>query len=788
MPPAWTRRLAALAAALAVGAAPDAAPPPEQQAAFDFSNPAEVWQIWQGEGLTARPCPAGKAPGNGRDCLLIPTAGPGAPGAGVALAGDRGRWHPYTHLRLNIFVPADAPDELQAMVYLKDSDLYFYQHVRKPYLERDTWTEITLDLTGRSDDWEPAGHFKPWDGYCREHVLQFGVRFLGAGGYAGPLCLADVQLLRLPDALPDANAMYNVRPNAVQVGRYDKFELSFNLRRTYDNPFDPEQVDVRGRFVCPDGSVVVVPGFFYQGYTRRMVDGAETLIPTGRSQWKIRFAPRQLGTYHYYLEVDDGQLIRSDMATFRCVEGPNPGFVRVSARDPNYLEFDDGAFYYPIGQNIAAVDDVRARAMGVSIPAEEGTYAYDRFLSKMAANGENFGRVWMSPWSFGIEWTKAYNVHFRGLGRYNLANAWRLDHVVDAAGLHRVYLMLLFTAHGEVGDHESDFRGGDPQHQQGSPYWSRYGGPLASPLGLYTSPEARKFYKRKVRYICARWGYATSIMCWEILNEADLGFQHERDVNAYGPRVADFVRDVIAQIRLGDPARHLTTSGFWAHHNAWAAPTLSLEEMDVFAGHIFDARLGTRLRDDWQFIHDRFGKILLVTEAGLTPFAQSAELTARSIHNTLWSSFMVPMAGAASPWWWVLIENKNLYHQFGALAAYAEGEDRRGRDYQAAPASAVDPAHKRQLEARCLRNADRVFCWVYDPAALSQHAIWEEEQSAPAQLIIPGLTDGEFRVEVWDTTTGKIVSSATIAAAEGRLTIDLPPFPRDIAVKASRAG
>lgn len=760
---------------------------PERRRLWDFEDGPAGWHVLKDGILSAESARTDKAPIGEGQSLRIEAAFPEIAGAGVALGGDAGHWHGFTGLSARVHVPAEAPEKVQVIVYLKDSDLNYFQHFDRRYLPRGQWTDLSLDLTSRSSDWAPAGHYKPWDGYCRQDVMEFGVKFISQEPYSGPLFVDGVTLLRDETAVPRENAIYNLRPNSSEVGLYERFEVSFSLARTYDNPFDPDEVSVTGDFVCPDGSIVTVPGFFYQGYLRRMDRGAERLVPMGQSQWKVRFAPQQVGIYRFYVAVDDGQHVQSEMDTFRCVASGNHGFVRVSRKDPGYFEFGDGTFYFPIGQNIASVADERARGLGVSIPAAEGTYAYDRFLSKMSANGENFGRVWMSPWSFSIEWTKAYDVHFQGLGRYNLYSAWRLDHVVEAAREHNVYLMLLFTSHGELSsESESDFWGSDPRRQQGSPYSSQSGGPLARPTQLYSSAEAIKFYKRKVRYIVARWGYATSIMCWEVLNEADLGFRGAGDENLLGRQSADFVRQIIQEIRAFDPSLHLATSGLWQHGAPYAAATLSLPEMDFFAAHIFSMDLGTQLASDQGLIKSKFGKMMFVTESGLTPFAQDPEQTRRSIHSGLWISYTLPLPGTACPWWWVLIDQKDLYGDFGALAAFAKGEDRRGMNYQATAAAVKDSGAGRRLVGRCLANSTRALGWAYDANVFSGQAGWSEGKPAGASVTVSGLQDGAYTVEAWDTRQGTVIATSQAAAQGGSLTFELPPFAEDVAFKVIR--
>jgi len=758
---------------------------------YSFEDSCEGWRGLDSAGEEGPSCAAARL--GGVSCLEIRGELPGTVGAFVKPAFGKADWFAFTHLLVSVYVPQAAPPRVQAIVYVKDTDLCYYQHLRKNYLSPGAWTHLRLDLTGDSTMWEFRGHYKPWDGYCRQDVQEFGVKFIGGEPYEGPFYVGKLSLESGAAALAGQNAIYDLRASDTVVGQYEKFELSFNLARTYSNPFDPEVVDVRGCFRCPDGRVLVVPGFFYQGYLRRMERGAEVLAPMGRSQWKVRFAPLQTGTYRYYVEVRDGDPIRSGTGQFECVPSGRRGFVRISSRDPSCFEFDDGSFYYPIGHNIASVHDARAEALQVNIPASEGTYAYDRILKRMAEAGEDFGRIWMSPWSFGLEWTKAYDVHYRGLGRYNLLNAWRLDHVLRAAEDSGVRVLLLITSHGELGDYESDFWGQDPERMQGSPYWNRYGGPMDHPRELYTRKEALEIYKKKVRYIVARWGYSPAVMAWEILNEPDLASFYKNNETyegvTYGELGAQFVKAVADHIRALDPAGHLLTSGCFRYQLSCAEPTLMLKEIDFNTGHVFDDNLEQKLLSDLRYM-SRYQKIFLPTEAGLTPFAQDAESTALAMHRTLWGSFMTPGAGAAAPWWWVLVDRQDLYGYFRALSAFAQGEDRRGMRYEAVSGSVEDESGQRSLGVVGLTNAQKAFCWVYHPASFTSRATWETDPVAAATVTINDLEAGPRRVEVWDTYKGEVIERLDVesraeegASGQTRLTFKTPPFARDIACK-----
>jgi len=768
----------------------------ENRVLYDFEESDQGWRLLAADGeLTGVTARSGRATWGAREkSLAIDTDLPDRCGAGTKLPRGKRNWNTWTHLTFRVYCPYDAPEKLQLVTYLKDTELNYYEHRRPGYLPSGQWTEVSIDLTAQSEAWQFEGHYKPWDGYCRQDVQEMGVKFVAPIGYEGILYVEDIKLERRESALPNESALYNLRVNSESVALYGKFEISFNLAKTYSNPFDPEVVKVTGVFIAPDGEVKRVPGFFYQGYLRRMDKRAESLTPMGRSQWKIRFAPRQLGVYHYCVEVEDGEELRSEMGRFRCVESAGTsaadgaggnGFVQISKRDPFALELSNGDYFYPIGHNIATVHDPRASNFAVSIPASEGTYAYDRFLRRMGENGENVGRVWMAPDGFEIEWTKGRDIHFRGLGRYNLCNAWRLDHVIETARRHGVYLIVVITGPDEVSNFGSAVAQPRGDRQRGSPYWEKNGGPLADASQFYTSDEALDLYKRQLRYIAARWGYATSVMAWEILSEPDQA-EFYRNSPRYAKLGAEFVEKAADHLKGLDPGKHLITSSCVRYKSPIAAPLLSLEEIDFTTGHVFAGELEEKLLTDVQFMQEKFSKIFLATEAGVTQSPQSPEPTVRTIHRTLWASHMMPYAGVAMPWWWGLIDRWDLYSQFQALSNFAEGQDRRGKDYRPAEAEVTSLSQDRQLSIRALRTADRAYAWIYNRARLSAAAAWKESSPAGAEVSISGLGAGTYTVEVWDTYQGEMTEKMEVQTESAPLEFELPAFEKDIAIKVKQ--
>jgi len=521
---------------------------------------------------------------------------------------------------------------------------------------------------------------------------------------------------------------------------------------------------------------VSVPGFFYQDFERRIDKKVERLIPAGPPKWKIRFAPTEIGDYSYEIEIFDGETILTSPRSFTCVASDNPGYVRICANDPGYFEFDDGTFFYPIGHNIPATFNVKgAEVLGLTTEKREGTFAYDRFLDGMARGKENFARIWLGAWSFGLEWSRRYHPSYRGLGRYNLENAWRFDYVLDKAERHGIYIQLALTTFGHF---RSDPFEGDWAY---SPYNRDNGGPLRLPRQFWGHAESQEIYQRMVRYAMARWGYATHIAGWEICNEIDLVDNyrdHKQEIIAWHNRC-------IKTIRRFDPNRHLVTTNFanWAEDD----DIIGLAGISYSSTNHYRVQIVDAMRDEIYPRKAAHGKPAIMAECGYDFKGATGETTERYLHVCLWSSCMMPFAGAGMSWWWDYVDDRDLYSRFRPLAEFAAGEDRRGRNLTMSRGALLqengNPAP--DLVADVLGNAESAYFWVYERRLMRAEAdpIFVPEPREGVTLQLKGPADGEYRVEFWDTRKGKPVQELTAAAKDGSLRVPVPRFTSDIAGK-----
>jgi hypothetical protein len=189
-----------------------------------------------------------------------------------------------------------------------------------------------------------------------------------------------------------------------RVAKYELLEFPLAVSVQCKNPYDPAEVDLSLEITGPSGRRLVVPAFLMQEYERKSVgQGGRTrdwFYPQGQPGWKARFAPLEVGRHQAKAVLKAaGQSAASAPITFECVASTNPGFVRVSLKDPRYLEFTEGQPYFPIGENLAFIGEGQYVTLS---RAEE-------ILGRLAENGANYLRVWTccEDWAMALEARKS---------------------------------------------------------------------------------------------------------------------------------------------------------------------------------------------------------------------------------------------------------------------------------------------------------------------------------------------------------------------------------------------
>ncbi|MGE3840921.1 MAG: BACON domain-containing carbohydrate-binding protein, partial [Vicinamibacterales bacterium] len=190
-----------------------------------------------------------------------------------------------------------------------------------------------------------------------------------------------------------------------QVPLFGKLEIAFDISgSTATNPqwpFDLSPpsgvpagagISVDAEFTDPKGNRFVQPAFYSQEYRDEVRDGRDWHLPTGVFRWKVRFSPNREGRWQFRLRAKDrGGVAESAWSSVLVVPSASKGFIKVSADDPRYFEFDDGSGFFGTG--------VQMREF-----LEDPVVRGDVELSRLGTNGMSFVRMWISS-IFGSAWT-----------------------------------------------------------------------------------------------------------------------------------------------------------------------------------------------------------------------------------------------------------------------------------------------------------------------------------------------------------------------------------------------
>lgn len=716
---------------------------------------------------------------------VLPTAGAPSPwtvplalpeDANIPVTLAEGDWTDVRLLQFTIDWPADAPTNAQVLVYMKDWDHFWYQHLLPGYLEPGEANNFSVDLTpAAAENWKGVGHNGAWHFRALQKPKLFGLRVFGPSAYAGACTLTNVWAMRQQDQ--EAPWIRGVRPAAEQVPCYGRFEVTFEVPDRYVDPFDADQVHVVATFRSPSGRTIPVDAYYGHDFFRQFEAVGETLVPQGKPYWRARFAPTEQGRYSYSLRITD-RLGAADWGpgAFTATPPVEPGYIRVAKADPRFLEFTGGAPFFPVGHNIRSPNDVRMESNFPWLHRwHEGAASYERRFAKMEADGSNFAEVWSASWSLGLEWRGEW-LGYRGVGQYNMMNAWEFDRVLEAAERHGIYINFVIHNHGK-------FSAFSDEEWADNPFNAAIGGFLTTPEQYFSDARAMACFRKLMRYMVSRWGYSTHLFSWQLWSELDLTGS-KGDVWR-SPDVVEWHRIMGREIKVMDPNDHLIGShvcGDYSHQNP---ALISLKEMDycpVDAYHNSSEALHivTLMRQTADF-NVPYRKPVLITEFGGTPMGQGLKHLVDSLHAALWSSTCIPVGGTPLLWWWHLVEEENLYPMYGAVQRFMRTVDRRNPALVVAAAAVQSPADA--LSVQCMSDGQAAHGWIYHGPRYETIDPAGPLVTSNAVLQIKGIEPGAYSAEFWDTHLGAPVATNLAEVAAGPIQIAVPAFARDVAFK-----
>ena len=563
---------------------------------------------------------------------------------------------------------------------------------------------------------------------------------------------------------------------------WECFERALDLPVEAENPFDASQVSVAVTFVAPDGNQRTIPAFVWRDYERTLVDHVERLTAQGGLKWRVRFTPTQAGIWNWRWELTSPQTRHtSGWSTFIATD-PAPdhhGFLRVSGEDTRYLRFDDGGPYLAVGENLGWYDT-------------RGTFAYDDWLSKLASQGATYVRLWMPSWAFGLEWTERDeqgDLADSSLGNYTsrLDRAWQLDQVLGRAEELGIYVMLCIQNHGAFSvEYNSEWTD--------NPYNAANGGPLLRPQEFFTNGYAKELFKRRLRYIVARWGYSSHILAWELWNEVDLAEQPTL------PQLVEWHAEMADTLRSLDPYGHLITTslsetpaiidflfGTSLHAPLWNLPQIDLVQLHLYSIGEIGIDFAALFPPMVEMLHS-YGRPVLVAEAGGDfrgpAETRKADPESAGFHDMLWSGIFSEAFGTGMTWWWDnVIDPEDLYGHFAPISTFVDGVAFDQEHFVSGGAGASAP--QKPLDSYGLCGDTVALVWIKNAA----HQWFHPDPSVVENAVVrcKGLDDGTWTGWWIDPYTGERSSEVSVLTGEGTLELPAPAFSRDVALRLERS-
>ena len=470
---------------------------------------------------------------------------------------------------------------------------------------------------------------------------------------------------------------------------FDLFEIAFESDY-YDNPYDPDVINVYAEFVGPNGQSKTVNGFYFEEYTFMKQQNFE-VASAGRSKgWRIRFTPDQTGTWTFNIHAIDrqGETVQSSNGERRFEFLCQPvdaaeGFINKA--NSRYLKRDvvangqrSNRSFFPAGPNVAWYEYVESptRPMGI--------YFYKDYIDALAGN-VNYFRIWLNRYQYlslyGPEYTQMRDnkptVYFNST--LNQKDAAELDYIIEYAARNGITLMPCFFTFGDFfNKHQSASK------WDNNPFHTLLG--LESSTEFFTNSEAKRISRNLIRYIVARWGYATNIVCWELWNEIDNIPSDKLSTRQFHRNLVNWHKEMAEFIRSVDPFGHpITTS------------TTLLSETDYLSSHIYEPldivqyhtygniqkAKSNEQRSHQLFENSNIGhklypeKLYFVGEFGFgqssyEPRYQDKDPFGFDTHNCLWSSLFSTAMGPASFWFWSYLSEKELIHIYKPMLTFSK--------------------------------------------------------------------------------------------------------------------
>ena len=419
--------------------------------------------------------------------------------------------------------------------------------------------------------------------------------------------------------------------------QYNRVDIDIELITKFQNPYLQEDVALDMLITAPSGKKLILPCYYESGESGKA------------SVWKARFSPQEAGAYQYNFRLSKAGKTRSTskIQQFESKPTTEKGFLHTKSMW--VLQFDNGQLFRGIGENICwETRDGDDSKYYKDLHEMAEVYNYDYLLPELAKYGGNFYRTWMCSWNLPIDYKGPFNNSRYTLSEeyYNPSALARMDHLIELSESLGLYIMLTLGQGG---------------------FFTRDRGVVNTSEEFFASAKSRQWYKNRLRYIVARWGYSTSIAMWEFFNEVDNVQFRDKNKPIDGKLITDWHTEMSRYLKQIDPYKHIVTTSI-SHRDVEGLN--SIPDIDINQKHIYNHT--SILPSEINKYVNEFNKPYIIGEFGhewdwsknFDDFSAGMDI---DFKRGLWYGVFSPTPVLPMSWWWEYFDARGLTPYFRAV-------------------------------------------------------------------------------------------------------------------------
>jgi hypothetical protein len=462
--------------------------------------------------------------------------------------------------------------------------------------------------------------------------------------------------------------------------QYGRIDIDIELVAKFTNPYFQEEVALNMQITTPSGKKLLLPCYYESGESSKT------------SLWKARFTPQEAGEYKYTFLLSRSGKKRSvsNEQVFYAQASKKLGFLHT--KSDWVLQFDNGQPFRGVAENICwETRDNDDSKFFKDLHERADIYHYDRMLTDFAHHGGNFYRTWICSWNLPIDYKGPFNNSRYTVSEdyYNSSALARMDHLIDLSESLDLYIMLTLGQGG---------------------YGTLDRGVVDSSEEFFASRKARDWYKNRLRYIVARWGYSTAIAMWEFFNEVDNVQFRNRNNPINSKLIVDWHDEMSTYIKQIDPYQHIVTTSI-SHRDIEGLN--SIRNIDINQKHIYNNT--SILPAEINKYVTEFGKPYIIGEFGcewdwsknFDDFSHEMDI---DFKRGLWYGIFSPTPVTPMSWWWEYFDARRMTPYFRSVKEINDRMLNAGKGtFDVLTVKAND------LQAFGIRCGNEIYVYLFNP-------------------------------------------------------------------------